>query len=85
MPKRISKRPTDISQVAFLQAERTRSESEPEPATESDISRVMSEMGRKGGRIGGKRRMETMTPEERTQVALGAAKARWAKRKKSTK
>jgi hypothetical protein len=44
----------------------------------------MSEMGRKGGQIGGKRRLETMTPAERTQAASNAAKARWSK-KKSTK
>jgi hypothetical protein len=32
----------------------------------SIISLVMSEMGKKGGKIGGKRSLETMTPEERT-------------------
>ena len=44
------------------------------------LSRIMAQMGRKGGKIGGKRRMETMTPEERSKVALKAAKARWAKK-----
>jgi hypothetical protein len=39
----------------------------------------MSAMGRKGGKIGGKRRLETMTPEERRKVAAKAAKTRWAK------
>jgi integrase len=34
---------------------------------------------KKGGRIGGKRRLETMTPEQRREVALKAAKTRWAK------
>lgn len=43
------------------------------------LSKVMSQMGRKGGRIGGKRRLETMTPQQRSQAALKAAKARWAK------
>jgi hypothetical protein len=41
----------------------------------------MSAIGRKGGKIGGKRRMVTMTPEERSQVAAKAAKTRWAKHK----
>jgi hypothetical protein len=43
------------------------------------LSRIMAQMGRKGGKIGGKRRMETMTAEQRSQIALKAAKARWAK------
>jgi hypothetical protein len=33
------------------------------------VSRVMREMGRKGG----KRRLETMTPEQRSEVAKKAA------------
>jgi hypothetical protein len=45
------------------------------------ISQIMAEMGRKGGRIGGKRRLKTMTPAARSKVALKAAQARWAKRK----
>ena len=55
------------------------------PAHPSLISQVMAEMGRKGGRIGGKRRLETMTGRERSQVAKTAAKARWAKHAKKTK
>jgi hypothetical protein len=47
---------------------------------QTEISRVMSEMGRRGGRIGGKRRLETMTKEERRSAAVRAAKARWKKR-----
>ena len=48
------------------------------------ISQVMSEMGKKGGRIGGKRSLETMTPEERSARAktasMAAAKKRTAER-----
>ena len=43
----------------------------------------MSEMGRKGGKIGGKRRLQTMTAEDRVRVAVKAAKARWSKRRKA--
>src|SRR5262249_33206124 len=46
------------------------------------VSKIMSEMGRKGGRIGGKRRLETMTPSQRKAVAKKAARARWGKRKR---
>jgi hypothetical protein len=39
----------------------------------------MSRLGKKGGKVGGARRMVTMTPERRSEVALKAARARWAK------
>lgn len=41
----------------------------------------MSAMGKKGGKIGGKKRLESMSPEQRSQAALKAAKARWDKAK----
>jgi len=46
------------------------------------VQQVMREMGAKGGRIGGKRRLETMTDEQRRRSAKKAAKARWEKTKK---
>ena len=52
------------------------------PASRALISKVMAEMGRKGGRIGGKRRLETLSDRRRTAIARQAAKARWAKAKK---
>jgi len=42
----------------------------------------MSAMGRKGGRIGGKRRLDTMTSEQRREAARKAATTRWAKQGK---
>jgi hypothetical protein len=42
----------------------------------------MAAMGRKGGKIGGKRRMVTMTPEQRKEIAAKAAKTRWANYKR---
>jgi len=42
-------------------------------------SSYMTEIGRKGGKIGGKRRLVTMSPEERSRIASLAAKARWKK------
>ena len=48
------------------------------------VSAVMREMGRKGGKIGGKRSLETMTAEERSarakKASLAAAKKRTAER-----
>jgi hypothetical protein len=46
------------------------------------VQQVMRDMGARGGRIGGKRRLETMTDAQRTRSARKAAKARWAKAKK---
>jgi hypothetical protein len=83
-------RPSDVNQVAYVQVQRTAEESEPPktvgvvvkvpPPSKLDISRVMSAMGKKGGKIGGKRSLETLTAEERRERALRAAKARWAKK-----
>ncbi len=56
-------------------------QSSPPKISRSEISRVMSAMGRKGGAIGGKRRLVTMTAEQRREAAVKASKARWAKRK----
>lgn len=60
----------------------TETEHEPRPprVSKSDISRVMSAMGRKGGKVGGKRRMVTMTAEQRREVAVKAAQKRWEKK-----
>jgi len=83
MPKRISKsRPLDINQAAFQMVRRsTQTEpSEPAPKVSDAVSRVMAAMGRKGGRIGGKRRLETMTAAERQSIAKKAAQARWGKK-----
>jgi len=44
------------------------------------ISSVMREIGRKGGKIGGKRSLETMTPEQRSARAKKAAMAAATKR-----
>lgn len=49
---------------------------------QSEISRVMAEMGRRGGRVGGKKRAANMTAEERSNAAALAARARWKKKAK---
>jgi hypothetical protein len=53
-----------------------------ETVSQSMISLVMSQMGKKGGSKGGKMRLITMTPERRSEVASIAAKKRWAKKSK---
>jgi hypothetical protein len=96
MLKRTSKtaRPSDVNQAAFQMVRKsTGTEENPVPpvapkkrakrgkVSNSEISRVMAAMGRKGGKIGGKRRLTTMTAEERKDVAQKAAQARWSKEK----
>jgi len=78
MPNRLSKpkRPRDVSEWAHQIVEESTREAK---VTPSVISKVMAEMGRRGGKIGGKRRLETMTAEERSTVASNAAKKRWEK------
>jgi hypothetical protein len=44
----------------------------------------MAAIGRKGGQIGGKRRLKTMTKKQRSKVAAKAARTRWQKAKKQT-
>jgi hypothetical protein len=78
-------RPSDVNQAAYVMVERSTAEPELKPPqkrkiAKSEISRVMSAMGKKGGKIGGKASLVTMTPEERRERALQAAKARWKKR-----
>jgi general stress protein YciG len=41
------------------------------------------EQGRKGGKLGGKARMEKLTPERRSEIAKKAVAAREAKREKA--
>jgi len=83
MPKRIS-RHLDTVQNARRVVELSTEEPKPAKTNPSLVSQVMAEMGRKGGRIGGKRRLVTLSDARRREIASQAAKARWAsKRKKS--
>jgi hypothetical protein len=84
-------RPTDVNQAAYAMVQRTAEESERPrtvkvtvkvpPPSKAEISRVMSVIGRKGGKKGGKRSLITMTPEQRRERALLAARARWKNKK----
>jgi Spy/CpxP family protein refolding chaperone len=53
------------------------------------ISKVMREMGRKGGKAakgkGVKARMAALTPEQRKELARKAAQARWSRAKEKGK
>jgi hypothetical protein len=77
------KRPRDPNQLAKWIVDQSTSEvpePAPVPVAPSDLSAYMAAIGRKGGQIGGKRRLKTMTKEQRSKVAAKAARARWKKR-----
>jgi len=75
------KRPSDPSQFAHFMVnattERDAEIPEPPAVTKSEISRVMAELGRRGGKVGGAKRAASMTPERRREIALKAARSRW--------
>lgn len=77
------KRPRDPNQLAKWIVEQSTAETPTqEPAkVPSDLSQYMAAMGRKGGLVGGKRRLVTMTPAQRKKAAAKAAAARWGKKK----
>lgn len=77
------KRPTDVNQLAhFLVKSTTEREIEmPTPSvSDSDIKRVMAELGRRGGKIGGAKRAANMSAQRRSEIALKAARSRWDKK-----
>lgn len=76
-----TKRPSDVNQLAHFLGDRLTA-SEPKPPkgdnpSQAEISRVMAALGRKGGKIGGKKRAASLTPEKRREIALKAARKRW--------
>ena len=83
MPKRLQKRlPTDVNQLAHELVRRsTEGTDEPAPDFKSQLSAYMSKLGKKGGQISGAKRME-MPAKKRRDIAMKAAKARWAKTSK---
>lgn len=83
MPKPIKhkKRPNDVNEWAHSIVNESTMSGLP---TEAQVSQLMAAMGRKGGKIGGKRRLETMNPKERSAVARKAARARWQKKRSNS-
>jgi hypothetical protein len=80
------KRPRDPNQLAKWIVEQSTSDTpQPEPVAPVapvapvNLSEYMAAIGRKGGQIGGKRRLKTMTKEQRSKVAAKAARTRWKK------
>jgi hypothetical protein len=43
--------------------------------------KFFQDQGRRGGKVGGKKRAESLSGEQRSEIAKKAAAARWGKRK----
>jgi hypothetical protein len=80
MPDRTRSREGDFSQVAHrILAEATgQAEPTPEPV-EPEKDPAAQSLGRRGGLKGGRARADSMTPEQRSEAARRAARARWAR------
>ena len=88
MPKRISTPRLDVVQSAHRVVQESIRNTEAADRVLSNpslLSQVMAEMGRRGGQIGGKRRLVTLSVERRKEIASNAAKARWRTNKNKKK
>ncbi len=80
MPDRSRKRPPDPSQLAKLIVDIATGEVEDTPEDDGKNPAAVA-LGRKGGLKGGKARAASMAPEQRSEAAKRAARARWANKK----
>lgn len=74
MPKRLRKRPTDPNALAHSILQDVIALTEKPVKDPAAVA-----LGRKGGKVGGKRRAANMTAAERSEAAKKAANARWGK------
>lgn len=78
MPDRSRKRPKDLNQLAKRLVDESTGDAPEEPQAPAKNAAAV-ELGRLGGLKGGKARAERMTPEERSESARRAVRARWDK------
>jgi len=73
------RRPRDPNELAKFIADLATGEAEEVKQPEKNAAAV--ELGRKGGLKGGKARANSLTPEQRSEIAKKAAVKRWGKQK----
>lgn len=78
MPKRSSKKPTDINVLAVSIIEKATGEQTPKLDAPQKNPHAVA-LGSLGGKKGGKARSRKLTPEQRSEIARKAARARWSK------
>lgn len=81
VPENRLKRPRDANQLAKLMVDIATGAVEDKKASTGRATKdaYASELGRIGGRKGGKARAEALSPERRLEIARRAAAARWKK------
>jgi hypothetical protein len=77
MAEKRKKRPRDPLALAKMIGDIATGQIEDRQKTSKDKDAV--EFGREGGKVGGKARALTLTPEKRSEIARMAAQARWKK------
>jgi hypothetical protein len=82
MPKRTGKKLDVVQNGHRVGEESIRRFEETQRPNPAMISEVMREMGRRGGKIGGKNRMESLGVKGRSALGKAASEARWAKYRK---
>jgi len=81
MPEHSSKKPKRPRDLNLLSKKIIEIATEGEPAEEpSDKNPHAVDLGRLGGKKGGKASAEKLTPEQRSEIYRKAAKARWEKK-----
>lgn len=79
MPQRTGKRLDSVQNAHRVGEESLRRFEESQRPNPEMISQVMAEMGRRGGKIGGKSRMESLGAKGRSAFGKAAVEVRWAK------
>lgn len=81
MPDRSRKpRPTDLNRLAASIVREATDEDRDAPPLDDGKDPAAVALGRRGGLKGGKARAAKLSPEDRTEIARLAARARWDKR-----
>ena len=76
MPKRSSKKPRDINELAKAITDEATSEAPPEPEQPEKNPAAVA-LGRLGGKKGGPARAKKLSKKKRSAIAKKAARARW--------
>jgi hypothetical protein len=78
MPKRSSKRPRDINQLAKMIVDQSTGNAPPAPLEPAKNPAAVA-LGKLGGAKGGKARAASLTAKRRKEIAKKAAAKRWGR------
>lgn len=79
---RKARQPKDVNQAAHAMMLRSTEQADSTPdLSRAQVTAFMRQMGRKGGKKGGKNRWAGVSAEDRSKILSAAAKTRWSKQK----